>query len=631
MQSGLTVLVFGVALGIRLIYFLQASKTPIAYGLAADSGKYEQIARQLIDGSFSNSDFLFLNPLYPCFLSLIYRIAGQQTMAVMAVQALVDTATCMLVYYCGRVIYGHLAALVGAALYALYGFAIFYTGLVLAPTLVIFFLIGAVALLLWADARQRGLSFFCAGFSLGLAACCAPAVISTLPAMLCWIFFCRNRHNVGLHKACMHGSLLTAGALSLLLIFTVRNSLLQKSLTPFSVLGGINFYLGNNPHATGLFMPLPGVASMPGEHIRTSILLAEKNTGRRFTASEASSYWMREGLRFLRNNPKQAVALYYRKLRLFWHSREIPTNIDYRFCRSLVPVLRLPLVSFGLLAPCGIVGLLLCIRCRKSILLALLTCMIMLSVILFFVAERYRLPIVPLLSVAAGGGFVRIIPLLRSAKFMHVAAVCSMLALCTLIVHGNIPWLPEQKFPEQYLNLARAYLRMQDTEKAIEAVKTALAIQPNAAGGYHFLGIIAEREGRQEEARKNYEKAVALDGDFLPARLSLASTLEHLGDPKQALVQYREAQRLNPLDANAHFGAGMTAGALGMTDDAIEAFKQVISVTGNARTAALAHTNLCISYIKKGDRANALWHYQQAQKLGAPQQPHIVTMLKPSR
>ena len=142
--------VFIVALTVRLVYCSQIISTPLMHGMAADSGKYEQIALEMLQGVFTNNDILLFNPLYPSFLAAIYRVADHHNEAVIFIQALLDAISSIFIYYCTRIFFNRQAALIASAGYAFYGLAIFYTGLLLAPTLIIFFLLSSTALLLYA-------------------------------------------------------------------------------------------------------------------------------------------------------------------------------------------------------------------------------------------------------------------------------------------------------------------------------------------------------------------------------------------------------------------------------------------------------------------------------------------------
>lgn len=68
--------VFVIALSILLLYLNQIISTPVLHGLAADTEKYESFAFQILKGNLTYKDSIYLNPLYPFFLALIYLIFG---------------------------------------------------------------------------------------------------------------------------------------------------------------------------------------------------------------------------------------------------------------------------------------------------------------------------------------------------------------------------------------------------------------------------------------------------------------------------------------------------------------------------------------------------------------------------
>jgi len=92
-------------------------------------------------------------------------------------------------------------------------------------------------------------------------------------------------------------------------LIIIRNYSIEKRFTP-SALGGINFYIGNNPKATGCFISPHGISISPIEEIKTSIHYAEKESGKRLTPSQASHYWLLKGLKFIKDNPLDAFSFY---------------------------------------------------------------------------------------------------------------------------------------------------------------------------------------------------------------------------------------------------------------------------------------------------------------------------------
>ena len=130
--------VFLLALLIRLLYIKQILPTPIFFGLATDAEKYGLFALQILKGNFMYKDSIYLNPLYPFFLAPIYFIFGQSHLSVVLMQATIDSLSCLLIYYIASTLFNKWVGTLAAFLYACYGIAIFYTGILLATTAVTF-------------------------------------------------------------------------------------------------------------------------------------------------------------------------------------------------------------------------------------------------------------------------------------------------------------------------------------------------------------------------------------------------------------------------------------------------------------------------------------------------------------
>ena len=144
----LLIVVFILALFIRLIYLNQIIPTPILHGLVADAEKYDNLALQIMKGNLTYKEFIYLNPLYPFFLALIYLVCGHSHTSVVIIQGIIDSISCILIYYIASMLFNKKVAILAAFIYAFYGIAIFYTGILLAPTVVVFFTLLFIASLL---------------------------------------------------------------------------------------------------------------------------------------------------------------------------------------------------------------------------------------------------------------------------------------------------------------------------------------------------------------------------------------------------------------------------------------------------------------------------------------------------
>lgn len=81
-------------------------------------------------------------------------------------------------------------------------------------------------------------------------------------------------------------------------------------------------------------------------------------------------------------------------------------------------------------------------------------------------------------------------------------------------------------------------------EKAIENYKQAIALNPNYAESYHWLGNAQFVVGLYEEAIKNYKRAIALNPDKISYYYPLSSVQEELGLNLEATKSYDQAMEL---------------------------------------------------------------------------------------
>ena len=192
-----------------------------------------------------------------------------------------------------------------------------------------------------------------------------------------------------------------------LLPAVAHNVVWDGELLPVTSQAGQNFYTGShpgNPHG-GYHVP-DFVRRTPRFEEADFATEAKRRAGRELTPGQISRYWGKEGWRALAAEPLRGPVLFARKLGLLYHRLEIPDDEDIRFFRRYAPVLRLPLPGFGPFGVLGLAGLALALRRRAAppdVVLFVAT--YSMSVALFFVFSRYRLPLVGPLAI-----FRRVLP-----------------------------------------------------------------------------------------------------------------------------------------------------------------------------------------------------------------------------
>lgn len=178
--------IFTFALIIRLIYISQLISTPVYSGLVLDTEAFDNLATHILNHNFSHPDFMYVNPFYPFFLALIYFIFGTHHLAVILVQTLLDAISCLMIYFIASYFYDKKVALISAFIYACYGLAIFYTGLLLAPTLIIFMILIFTAFLVQAEQKRHHYLYIVSGILFGFITLARPNIIIFLLMMPFW-------------------------------------------------------------------------------------------------------------------------------------------------------------------------------------------------------------------------------------------------------------------------------------------------------------------------------------------------------------------------------------------------------------------------------------------------------------
>lgn len=542
----LLLLLFTVAFLIRLVYLLQIRSDPFFSYPLVDSRMYDLMAWDFARGEPLWKGAFFWPPLYPWFLGMLYSIFGHDYFAARVVQALLGALSCLLLYGIGRKTFGPLTGFIAAFAMAFCGSLIFFDGELLIPNLYIFLLLSALMLLLFAprDYRRSSLPLWlAAGLTFGLAALARPNILLFIPFAALW----GAGRNTSMLKRFINPALLLLGLLLAILPVTVRNYSMEGDFVLISSNGGINFYLGNNPHAEKTIAIRPG--------LRWLHLIEEAEREGHAGSTASSRYYFRKGLSFLRDSPGSAVSLMGKRFAHLWNSFEIGRNRDVYSTRCHSPLLSALLwkvdrfgFPFGLIAPLAVAGLIVSFRRnRAASLLYLFLLAYFLSILLFFATSRYRLPLVPILLLFASHYGVWIAQKLRSsggARSLLLSLV--PLAIAVPAINRGYTSIDRIYIGEQDRFLGAYHMEGGRLREAEEAFRRALSDDPDYADVHAELGRLLLNQARPEEALPHLERAVELCSYSDHAILLLARGYAAAGRGSEAETEYREAIRIAP-------------------------------------------------------------------------------------
>lgn len=506
---------FLAALVLRAVYILWLSKTPFFEPLSPklDDGVYDLMGQEMSRGNWiGNLPFAaYRIPLYPYFLAVLYHFFGRNLLAVHLVQSFVGALSPLFVYgIAKRVFEDSRVAVTSGVLTCFYIPFIFFDNLLLGESLSIFFNLWALWILANAVSREkiRVLRLATAGFLFGLSVLLRPNTlvpVAFLALFFAWFFGLRRKEPM---RGFIFSLLFLVAAVMPLVPVAVKNHYLYKDVLPISAVGGVNFYVGNNPEADGKFHLIRGIGTGLDEMVKNSHELAEKAAGRSLKPSEASSYWMRKGFDFILSSPAAAIGLYAKKTAYFLNRYEFPDILDIQFTAQFIPFLIPGVFMYGIVLVLACCGLFCCHRDRAAsppaVLIEVFIAGYFLSVVLFFVTARYRLPVVPFLIVFASYAVCRWV---RTGRKTGVFG-CSLVALAA----GLLAFWPVEQasFGTNYNSLAIAMKNKGYFKEAEKYYKKAMELEPRYPSPYYNLALLYDESGRSWEAAEFYQKFEAL-------------------------------------------------------------------------------------------------------------------------
>ncbi len=118
-----------------------------------------------------------------------------------------------------------------------------------------------------------------------------------------------------------------------------------------------------------------------------------------------------------------------------------------------------------------------------------------------------------------------------------------------------------------------------EPERAREAWRRALALDPAHADAHLDLGLLEHEAGRLAEAEAHYRAALAARPAESTAAFDLGVVLEDRGRPREAERAYREAVVLEPDFADAHYNLARLLEGRGASAEAIRHLKEYRRLT----------------------------------------------------
>jgi hypothetical protein len=472
---------------------------PYTRAPVVDARHYWEWAGRIAEGELVQATPFYSAPLYPYVVGAVRALGGGLPAAAALNGVFLVAAACLLAVV-GRRLFGTAVGAFAGLLLLVSRDVALETSQVLAGALQVLFVVLVLerASALRRDGARAGAASL--GVCTGLLALSWPALS---PALLPLSYFVFAR--VGGRRAGGAAAVLFVGAAALVIApATVHNRLVSGEWIPISAHGGITFWHGNNPEASGTF------ASVGVENDKDTYHLDALNQAREALGPEAgwrdtSDYFFEKGFAWWREDPVHAAGVALRKLWYTLSGRVYgdvhPYALEVR--DGLVPFSALAPVPVAWIMPLGLVAALLLFKRRPipSLPLIVVVGLPIMVCVVFWYSPRYRLPAVPglaLASAAALGWSVQ-----RGAAPARTALTLCALAIGVLSgplnrALGFDPTLPLER---RHLERTAASLgSLGEHARAATFLERAVALDPTDADLRQRTFLLVRAVGREADA-----------------------------------------------------------------------------------------------------------------------------------
>lgn len=508
-------------------------------------------------------------PLYPYWLALTYASLSPEVEVARYTQGLFFVLTVVLTFAIGVRLASVRTAFWAALVVCGYGPLVFYSGMLLPNAMATALdMVLLLCLLRLAEAPSWGRALAC-GVAGGAAVLAVPNVALLLPVVVLWLM-----RRAAVRGRWLEGGLLVVslgvGFLLCVAPVTLRNRMVSGEWVLVSTHGGINFFIGNNPQADAT------QAIRPGEEWGALVSLPYREGAR--SDREAEAFFYREALRYLVQHPGEFLRNIGVKSVRFWNAREIPRNTAEEYFCAQSTVLR-PLVwrtawfafPFGVLGPLGILGLVMASRGNRARQwVGAFIVVYALSVILFFPAARYRLPIIPPLALFAVLGAEHLLAATRR-DWRRGGGLVALLIGMAVVVNWPIPVPtdPLRLDAELHTDVGIGLQTRGQPAEALKQYEAALAVDARSAEALYCRGTALRDLRRTGAAIESFRRCLAIKKNHRKALHDLSLLLfEQRGQEDEACRLLCEVVAQNPSDRQAMKNLGVMLTRMGRKPDA---------------------------------------------------------------
>ncbi|MCD6386505.1 glycosyltransferase family 39 protein [Candidatus Sumerlaeota bacterium] len=525
------VIIFSIALLIRIIHIISVKYNYPFYDITLrglDQNTYYEWAMNIKNGDWLSKGIpvFYYGPLYAYFLAIVFTIVGIHFWVVYVVQALIDTLSAVVIALIGECLFGKTAGLLSGLTAAVCASFIFYSGLLLMESLILFLLMSFIwSFLVAMDNPRRWWVWLGSGALLALATIGRGNSLLLVPVITMWLIYKTVTAQPKLKTAFLQATLCFLASFWLVILpVTLHNRLYGGKWHLTTSNGPILFFIGNvNDNTTGTIAYTP-----------TYRKVQQKYHG----AQEIP--WLKELLIDIRNHPLLFIRNLLFKAFLFFNGYDIPDNVNFYLSRQLLPVLRFNPVHYHLIVSLGIIGFIFALIKRvepqKVLILTGFLVFFALSIIVMFVVGRYRLSFLGAMIPFFAFFIMQLYTLLARRKALKLLLLC----VCAGILYFALGFYPRQPIRyNDYQILGSAFNKKKDSASAEHYFILAFRANPYDLKSVYNLLYIYKNQHRKMDAERLINRLLQYYPDRKTILKIAISFFKEVGDEEKAMHYYK--------------------------------------------------------------------------------------------
>ncbi len=353
---------------------------------SVDSDFYIYIAKFINEGiPFVSKEAYYYSPFYSHLVALSFSIFGENIFILKLINIFTGSTVPIAIYFISKLyLKNSKIALFLAVLSSFYDLFVIYDLQLLKTSLGITFLFWGFYFLSLYFKNEKGSILILSGILFGIGSL---IYVNFLLVLVVFCFYLLFKYKL---KVFYFG-------IPILLIIgssMIRNYLIVQDIIPVTSIGGIHFYIGNSSKSVGIYTHVKGIRASGFGHYFDGRKIAEKETGKKLKPSEVSKFWKKKAIEEIKENPSHFIKLIFRKILYTVNYFDVPNNINKNYIKKKTFIFKYFTISFGIFSLFGLVGFILSLKEKEFLLIHIFFVVYFLTVVMFFVTDRYRLPLI---------------------------------------------------------------------------------------------------------------------------------------------------------------------------------------------------------------------------------------------